>query len=204
MINYTIQFTKKNSLSDKVIIPYGTDLTYYNKTTFRQSIIDHTLISNPQINLYDKITNGEKYATTMKTLVGNDIFPKTTNTMFIVYYISYIKTDVPEVTDSTRKPLAQYFCADDTYPTIIISVMNFTQTDPQLHIAIYKSDNTTYKQYVVTVDTPKQVIDLTVDLAEARLGEKIVSTQFASTTFEGDINENYQHCINILSNVFFS
>jgi hypothetical protein len=140
----------------------------------------------------------------MKTLVGNDIFPKTTNTMLTVYYTSYIKTDVPEVTDSTRKPLVQYFCADDTYPAIVISVMNSTQTDPQLHIAIRKSDNTTYKQYVVTVDTHKQVIDLTADLAEARLGEKIVSTQFAGTNFGGDLDEYYQHCINILSNVFIS
>jgi hypothetical protein len=57
--------------------------------------------------LYDKITNGEKYATTMKSLVGNDIFPKTTNTMFTVYFTSYIKTDVPEVTDGIRKPLVQ-------------------------------------------------------------------------------------------------
>jgi hypothetical protein len=88
----------------------------------------------------------------MKILVGNDIFPKTTNTMLTVYYSSYIKTDVLEVTDSTRKPLVQYFCADDTYPAIEISVMNSTQTDPQLHIAIYKSDNTSYKQYVVTTN----------------------------------------------------
>jgi hypothetical protein len=59
MTNYTIQFTKKDCLNDKVIIPYGTDLSNYNKTTFRQSIINHTLINNPQINLYDKITNSE-------------------------------------------------------------------------------------------------------------------------------------------------
>jgi hypothetical protein len=82
--------------------------------------------------------------------------------------------------------------------------MNSTQTDPQLHIAIYKSDNTTYKQYVITSDTPKQVIDLTADLAEARLGEKIVSTQFTSTNFGEDLDEYYQHCINILSNIFIS
>jgi hypothetical protein len=90
---------------------------------------------------------------TMKTLVGNDIFPKTTNTMLTVYYTSYIKTDVPEVTNNTRKQLLQFFCADDTYPAIVISVMNSTQTHPQLHIAIYKSDNTNYKQYVVTANT---------------------------------------------------
>jgi hypothetical protein len=140
----------------------------------------------------------------MKTLVGNDIFPKTTNTMLTVYYTSYIKTDVPEVTDSTQKPLVQYFCADDTYPAIVISVMNSTQTNPQLHITIQKSDNTTYNQYVVTVDTTKQVIYLTTDLAEARPGEKIVSTEFTSTNFGGDLDEYYQHCINILSNLFIS
>jgi hypothetical protein len=82
--------------------------------------------------------------------------------------------------------------------------MNSTQTDPQLHIAIYKSDNTTYKLYVVTADTHKQVIDLTIDLNKARFGGKIVSAQFTSTTFGGDLNEYYQHCINILSNVFIS
>jgi hypothetical protein len=199
-----IQITKKDSVNanDKVIIPYGTDLTNYNKTTFRQSIINHTLINNPQINLYDKITSGEKFSTTMKTLVGNDIFPKTTNTMLTVYYTSYIKTNVPKVTNTTRKALLRYYCTNATYSAITISVINSTQTDPQLHTAIYNSDSTNYKQYVVTADTPKQVIDLTVDLGEARQGEKMVSVQFTSTNFEGDLNEYYQHCINIVCNVF--
>jgi hypothetical protein len=69
--------------------------------------------------------------------------------------------------------------------------MNSTQTDPQIHIGIYKPDSINYKQYIITADTPKQVIDLTGDLAEARLGEKIVSAQFSSSNFGGDLNEYY-------------
>jgi hypothetical protein len=144
----------------------------------------------------------------MKTLVDNNVFPKTTNTILTIYYTSYIKTNIPEVTNNTRKILFRYYCTNKTYSGITISVINSTynptELPPQLHIAIYKSDNSTYKQYVVTADTPKQVIDLTADLATARLGEIIVSTQFTSTNFRGDLNEYYQHCINILSNLFIS
>jgi hypothetical protein len=128
--------------------------------------------------------------------------------MLTVYYTSYIKSNISEVTNNTRKILFRYYCTNTTYSAITISVINSTynptELPPQLHIAIYNSDSTPYKQYIVTADTAKQVIDLTVDLAEARPGEKIVSAQFTSTSFGGDLNEYYQHCINILSNLFIS
>jgi hypothetical protein len=76
----------------EVIIPYGTDLTNYNKATFRQSIIDYTLINNPNGNLFQTITSNEKFSTTIKTTVGENVFPKTTNTLLTVYYTSYIDT----------------------------------------------------------------------------------------------------------------
>jgi hypothetical protein len=179
MTNYTIQFTKKDSLNDKVIIPYGTHQTNYNKTTFRQSTIDHTLINNPQINLYDKITNSENYATILKTLVCNDIFPKTTNTMLTVCYTSYIKTKFPQTTDIIRKPLIYYYCTDEGGPAIVISVINSTQRLPQLLIAIKNKNGNTYKEYDVRQDASQLAIELTADLSVARPGEEeIVSAQF--------------------------
>jgi hypothetical protein len=57
---------KNNVQNKEVIIPYGIDLTNYNKATFRQSIIDHTTMNNPNGNLFQTITSGEKYSTTMK------------------------------------------------------------------------------------------------------------------------------------------
>jgi hypothetical protein len=128
-----IQFTKKDSSNDKVIIPYGTDLTNYNKDTFFQSIIDHTIINSPNGNLFQTITSNEKYSTTMKTLVGDDIFPKTTNTF---YYTSYIKNNVPEVIDNIHKNLIQYFYTNSYIPIILISVSNSILASPQLKIRI--------------------------------------------------------------------
>jgi hypothetical protein len=148
-------------------------------------MIDHTLIKSPFNILKETITSSEKYATTMKTLLDNNVFPKTTNTKLTVYYTTNIKSSIPEVTNTTRKALLRYICEDDTYPAITISVFNFTQTDLQLHIAIYKSDNTTYKQYVVTADTPKQVIDLTADLADARQEKKLYLLSLQVLASEG-------------------
>jgi hypothetical protein len=45
-----------NSSPNQVKLPFKTDLTNYNKTAFRQSIIDHTLINNPNGNLFQTIT----------------------------------------------------------------------------------------------------------------------------------------------------
>jgi hypothetical protein len=42
---------------------------------------------------------------------------------------------------------------------------------------------------------------LTAELADARPGEKIGSVQFAPMD---DTNEFYNHCVNILSNIFIS
>jgi hypothetical protein len=111
---------QNNTHYKEVIIPYGTDLTNYNKTTFHQSIIDHTLINNPNSNLFQTITNPTKYPTTMKTLVGEDVFPKTTHTLLTVYYTSYIETNIPQTTNATRKLLLRYYCLNESYELIAI------------------------------------------------------------------------------------
>jgi hypothetical protein len=82
-----IQFTKKDSPNDKVIIPYGRDLTSFYKTTFPQSFLDNGTINNPQINLYDKITKGQKFSTTIKTTIGENVFRKTItlHTLKLIY-----------------------------------------------------------------------------------------------------------------------
>jgi hypothetical protein len=77
-----------------IFLPYGTDLTNIqnksttleNKATFRQSIIDHTTMNNPYNTLKETITSNEKYSTTMKTLVDENIFPKTTHSFLTCYY----------------------------------------------------------------------------------------------------------------------
>jgi hypothetical protein len=45
---------------------------------------------------------------------------------------------------------------------------------------------------------------LTAALAEVRPGEEIVSAQFILSEWEGSADDFYQHCTNILSNVFIS
>jgi hypothetical protein len=87
---------------------------------------------------------------------------------------------------------------------MVIRVMNSTQTDPQIHIGIYKPDSTNYKQYIVTLNEPKQVIDLTADLAAVREGKEIVSAQFSPAAYGGDVDIYSKDCDNILSNVFIS
>jgi hypothetical protein len=171
--------TNYPSTEEQITIPFGTDQTNINKTTFLQSLIDNATMNNPQVNLYDKITNGEKYATTMKTLVGNDIFPKTTNTMLTVYYTSYIKTNLPQPIDYYYyKPLVKYYCTNKTVSAINVSVMNSTLADPQFYISITKPTGSIYKSYVVAASEPKVVIDLTADLASIRPVEEIVFAQF--------------------------
>jgi hypothetical protein len=203
MTNYTIQFTKKDRLNDKIIIPYGTDLTNINKATFRQSIIDNATMNNPQVNLYHKITNSQKFSTTIKTSVGETVFPKTTHTLLTVYYTSYIKTDLSQF---INKPLIYYYCTDETNTAIQIYVMNSGYPSPQIVIAINNSDcsNSLYKSYRISESEPKVVIDLTADLAAAREGKEIGSAHFRFNEFGGDPDEYYQHCINILNNVFIS
>jgi hypothetical protein len=58
--------------------------------TFRQSIIDHTSINSPYNTLKDTITIVQKYPTIIKTLLGDNVLPKTTHTLLTVYYTSYI------------------------------------------------------------------------------------------------------------------
>jgi hypothetical protein len=72
--------------------------TLENKTTFRQSIIDHTSINSPFNTLKETIINNQQYSTTIKTLVDDNVFPKTTHTLLTAYYTSYIET-LPQTTD---------------------------------------------------------------------------------------------------------
>jgi hypothetical protein len=215
-----VQFTKNDSVNanDKVIIPYGTDLTNLesrltilenksgsnNLITFCQSIIDHTLINSPFNSLKETIINNQKYPTTMKTLVSEDVFPKTTHTFLTVYYTSYINTNLPEVKNTEDKLLLQYYCTNETYPAIEISVINSTVVTPQFYIIIRISSNIIIKTYTINQSKGKVVIDLTADLAIVRPNEKIISAQFTPTDFGGSTDDFYRHCVNILSNIFIS
>jgi hypothetical protein len=194
-----IQFTKKDSPNDKITIPYGTDLTNYNKATFRQSIIDHTLINSPYNTLKETITSDQKYAITMKTLVGEGVFPKTTNTLLTVYF-----SDIPQTTGSTYKSLIQYYCSNEEYPTIKISIVNSGTQSPELYIEIFENYGIIYSGYKITPNTPKLVIDLTAVLAEARPEEKITDAKFPVSGYGKYSEMFYKDCVNILSNVFIS
>jgi hypothetical protein len=215
-------FNIKNTNNYKEItIPYGTDLTNLgtdltnletrlttlesgsgsgsnNLITFRQSIIDNVVMANPYGKLYDKITDNQKYPTIIKTFVGEEVFPKTTNTMLTAYFTSYIKTNISLI---IAKELFRYYSSDDTYAAIIILVAS---SPPTPYVQIITPLNDVYKQYKILSTTSKVVIDLTADLAEARPNEEIVSAQFRYSDFKGDINNFYKHCVNILSNVFIS
>jgi hypothetical protein len=212
----------QSDVNNEITIPYGTNLTNLesrlttlesgsgggssdnNKATFRQSLIDHTTMNNPNGNLFQTITSGQKYFTTMKTLVGDDIFPKTTNTLLTVYYTSYIKNNLPQVTNNQYKNLIQYYCTNETNAAIKIAVINSTYyTSPRFRITIFNSINAFYKDYIITPDESKIVIDLTADLAIAKPNKEIVYAQFVNE-FEVDSNTYYYHCINILSNIFIS
>jgi hypothetical protein len=172
----------------EITIPYRTDLTNYNKPNFFQSIFDHASINNPCNSLKETIITYQKYSTTIKTSVDDNVFPKTN-----------IKN---QYTNNQYKELIRYFCTYESYSAILISVVNSRYYEsPQLHIGIYETYGHLHKEYIVTASKPKIVIDLTGDLAAARSAQKIVSAQFA--TME-NINEFYKNCINILNNIFIS
>jgi hypothetical protein len=65
----------------------------------------------------------------------------------------------------TLRPLISYYCENDV-AAIIISVNSYTG-DPQLFVRINTSNNDVHKQYIVSANEPKVVIDLTADLAAA-------------------------------------
>jgi hypothetical protein len=177
-----------------------------NLITFRQSIIDNAIMANPYGNLYDKIANSQKYPITIKTLVGDDIYPKTTNTLLTVFYSSYIDTIFPKDTiTSAANTMFTYF-SNSTSSLITISIINSTKVDPKIQILIHKLDGQTYKKYEATRDTPKVTIDLTADFAAARSEPtEITFLQFRKPTNPTrTADEFYQDCINILPNVFFS
>jgi hypothetical protein len=200
---FTNNFPESDS-EKKIIIPYGTDLTDYNKTTFRQSIIDHTTVINPYGDLYNKITSNQKYPTTIKTTVNENILPRMTNTTVIYYYSSYINTVLPQTTSTTSKTLVQYFCTDEKYPAIKFAVCNSTEISPRLSLMVYDKTGNRKMDYIVTHDQPKYVLDLTYYVNTIRPGEEIVSAQFMLSEWGGSADDFYQHCINILSNVFIS
>jgi hypothetical protein len=185
----------------EIIIPYGTDLTDYNKFTFFQSIIDNVIMGNPYGNLYDKITDGQKYPVTIKTIIGDTIYPRTTNTIITLYYSSYMDT-LQAHTD-----LLEYY-TDNTgtaYPAITISIAKTSPSSSELILTIMYTNSTGYNQYKATKDTPKVVIDLTGDLAIVRPGEEIASFKFKkSDTPWITADVYYQNCIDILGNVFIS
>jgi hypothetical protein len=113
--------------------------------------------------------------------------------LLTAYYTSYI-TNLP--TNSTIPLVYYYTNTFPTIPAIAISVLNSTTTS-QLSIYIVS------KQYVVTKNAPKVIIDLTADLAAARPGEEIISFHFKKNS-ERTADEFYQDCVNILGNVFIS
>jgi hypothetical protein len=188
---------KNNNNNKEITIPYGTDL---NKTAFRQSIIDHTLINSPFNTLKETIGGGQ-YPTKMKTLVGENIYPKTTHTLLTAYYTSYIEI-LPQTTDNQHKRLLYYICTNTMYDAIQISAVNSTYYElPQLYIEIRGIYGGLHKSYTITASEPKVVIDLTAELAAIREGEEIIYCRFLPT---GDLDTFYKDCVNILSNVFIS
>jgi hypothetical protein len=222
-----VKFKNTSSLNpttkDKEItIPYGTDLTNLgtditnletrlttlengsvsnNLITFHQSLIDNAILNNPNYGLNQLTMSEIKIYTPIKTLVGEDVFPKTTHTLLTAYYTSYIKT-LPQIIDYKYKGLVRYFSTDDTYPAIIISAVNSTYyASPRLYIEIKKNNADIHKSYIITPITPKVAFDLTADLAACRSGQEIISAQFIPT---GNPDTFYQHCVNILGNVFIS
>jgi hypothetical protein len=111
---------------------------------------------NPYGDLCNKIISNQKYPTTIKTVVNDNILPRTTNTIVTYYYSSYINTVLPQTTGTTRKPLVQYFCTNETYPAIIIAVSNnSTELPPQLSIRIYDLNGNRKMDNVVKQDQPK-------------------------------------------------
>jgi hypothetical protein len=196
--NFNIKNTNENK---EITIPYGTDLTNYNKTTFRQSIIDHTLINSPFSTLKETIATNQTYSTKMKTLVGESIYPKTTHTLLTAYYTSYIET-LPQTTNNQYKELVRYTCTNTMYSTIKISAVNSTYyKSPQLYIEIREIYDSLHKSYTITASEPKVVIDLTAELAAIRPGQEIVSAYFLAGE---DKDQFYKDCVNILSNIFIS
>jgi hypothetical protein len=172
---------------------------------FCQTIIENAIINSPWINLFDKIKDGTKFATIIKSSIGEGIYPKITHTLLTAYYSSYLKNNISQVTDNVRKHLVFYYTQTQTYPAIEISVLNSTiYAYPRIYILISNLNGSMYREYVITQSSPKVTIDLTADLAAARPGEVIIHAQFKPVEFGGDLNEFYTHCINILLNVFFS
>jgi hypothetical protein len=82
---------------------------------------------NPYGNLYDKITNNQKYSASVKTTVGDNIYPRTTNTILTVYYSSYINTVFPQaIINDYYNQIFHYFCTGEGIATIVISIVNST------------------------------------------------------------------------------
>jgi hypothetical protein len=124
-------------------------------------------MGNPYGNLYDKITDDQKYPVTTKSIVNDNIYPRTTHRMLTLYYSSYI-----DIVQGTNTYLLEYYTTSETpYATIIISISK--ASTPQLKLSIKYTSGSSYKDYVVTQDQPKVVIDLTADLAVATPGKKL-------------------------------
>jgi hypothetical protein len=107
-------------------------------------------------------------------------------------------------TNTTYKPLIQYFCVDETYPAIQISDLNSTELSPRFYIEIFYSSGTRRRDYIISANTPKFVIDLTAYLAATILGETITDTKFMVNEYGGTPETFYKDCTNLLSNIFIS
>jgi hypothetical protein len=88
------------------------------------------------------------------------------------------------------------------YETIIISTVNSTYYElPQLYIAIKGIYGALHKNYTITTNEPKIIIDLTAELAAVKPNEEIVSAYFVTPD---DKDQFYKDCVNILNNIFIS
>jgi uncharacterized protein YoxC len=99
-----------------------------NLITFHQSIIDNIIMANPYGNLYDKIISEQMYHTTIKTLLGDNIYPRTTNTILTIYYSSYIDTIFPKDTITTaNNNMFTFYSNSSTSTILMISIINSTK-----------------------------------------------------------------------------
>jgi hypothetical protein len=157
--------------------------------------------------LYDKITSNQKYPTLVKTIVGDSVYPKTTNTFLTVYYSSYINTVFPQATTNDYyNQIFHYFCTGEGIATIVILIVNSTLSTPKIVVGILKTNGQPYKEYVATQDTPKVIVNLTTDIPGARPGVvEITNLKFCkSENSTRSADQFYQDCVNILGNAFIS
>jgi hypothetical protein len=80
-----------NSSPNQVKLPFGLDLTNIGSGSnsliaFRQSLIENAIVNNPNYGLYQLTMSELKIYTPIKTLVGEEVFPKTTHVTYCLLY----------------------------------------------------------------------------------------------------------------------